>query len=370
MKKTADVVIIGAGIQGLSAAYHLNKIGISDVVIVETETIGAGSSGRSAAMLTRMAGSQAMIEIANFGFHEYMSFEEELGTDPEYSRIGLLSLSGDQKVADELRRASTFKQAMGIDSQILTPQEIKQLVPVVNTEDLLTGVLLPEDGIIDPHSIMQGYARNARRLGTTIHEGVKAAGIQSSAGKVSGVMTTTGLIPSGWVVNAAGAQASAVGGWVGVDMPIDNRLRSIFVTQAFPQIPDDTPFVHDDDAEWYYRKEGPGVLMGMGKQKADKPLESANLEFLAKVVEVAMHRVPILAEAEIMTGWTGIRPLTPDDVPIIGPIEGLEGYVNSCGWGGMGVTGAPAGGQLVAEFIYTGQTKSIDLEPFLLSRFT
>ena len=160
-----------------------------------------------------------------------------------------------------------------------------------------------------------------------------------------------------------------VGRWVGLDMPIDNRRRSIFITQPFPQIPDGTPMVHDDDVAWYYRKEGPGVLIGMGSEEATEVSWSVNWDFLPQMVEYAMHRVPVLAEAEIMRGWSGIRSLTPDGVPIIGPVDGLEGFVNSCGWGGEGVTGAPAGGQLVAEIIHTGKAESLDVASFLLSRF-
>ena len=368
MKDTADVVIIGAGIQGLSAAYHLNRMGVRDVAVVEMESIGAGSSGRSAAMLTRQVATGPMVKLAQFSFDEYMVFEDELGVSPGYKPTGLLSI-GSVSLSDEMRSAAQQRRAMGIPAQILSPYEIRELVPVVNTDDIAVGVLVGDDGTIDPHSIMQGYASNARRLGTVITEGVKATCIRLSGDRLTGVEMTDGFIATGWVVNAAGAQASQVGKWVGLDIPIDNRRRNIYITAPFPQIPDDTPMVHDDDAEWYYRKEGPGVLMGMGIEKTTDVSMSINREFLINVVEYAMHRVPILAEAKIMNGWSGIRSLTPDHSPIVGPVAGLQGYVNLCGWGGLGVTGAPAGGQLVAEHITSHSERFLDVEPFLLSRF-
>lgn len=368
MRETADVVVVGAGIQGLSAAYHLNKIGIQNVVVVEMETIGAGSSGRSAAMLTLQRANEPSVRLAQLSYGKYMAFEDELDVDTGYRPVGFLTVCG-EALARQTRDGAELRQALGVRTEILSPAGVRDLVPAVNTDDIALGVLGVDDGVIDPHMIMQGYAAAARRMGTEINEGVTAMGIQVAGGSVTGVETTHGPVATPWVVNAAGAQAAEVVRWVGLDIPIENRRRSIFVTQPFPQIPDDTPMVHDDDVEWYYRKEGPGVLMGMGTEEATTVSWSINWDFLPRVVDYALHRVPILAEAEIMRGWSGIRSLTPDGRPVIGLVDGVDGFVNLCGWGGQGVTGAPAGGQLVAEIIHTGRAESLPIEPFLLSRF-
>jgi sarcosine oxidase subunit beta len=369
VRDTADVVVIGAGIQGLSAAYHLNRIGIRNVVVVEMETIGAGSSGRSAAMLTLQRITEPTIRLAQFSYREYMAFEEVMGVAPGFQPTGYLIIAG-QAIDAKERELAGLRQQLGVRTDILSPEQVQEMLPVVNVEDITIGVWGPDDGIIDPHSIMQGYASNARRLGTEIEEAVRATGIQVAGGKVQAVETTNGVIATPWVVNAAGVQATEVGRWVGIEIPIDNRRRSIFVTGPFPHIPDDTPFVHENGPEWYYRKEGPGVLMGIGTETADTVSWTVNKALLPDLIDAAVHRVPILKEADIMRGWTGMRALSPDGRPIIGPVDDVEGYVNSCGWGGEGVTGAPAGGQLVAEYIFAGQTETLPLKSFLLSRFS
>jgi glycine/D-amino acid oxidase-like deaminating enzyme len=297
-----------------------------------------------------------------------MDFEAELGTDPEYKRIGTLSIAT-ESVADSSLTMAQMRQAAGVETKILSPQEVQQRCPEINVEDVAAGIWGPEDGIIEAQSIMLGYKDGAARLGAIVYQGVQATGITLDGGQVSGVETTAGTISTGWVVNAAGADATEVSSWVGIELPIDNRARCIYVTDAFPQIPDDTPFVYDNEYHWYYRKEPPGVLMGMGELKGRQASSAIDRAYFPEVIDVAIHRVPALEQARIAHGWVGIRSLTPDSHPILGPVDGIGGYVNSCGWGGEGVMHAPMGGQLVAEFIRDGVTSTYNLEPFLYERF-
>jgi glycine/D-amino acid oxidase-like deaminating enzyme len=171
------------------------------------------------------------------------------------------------------------------------------------------------------------------------------------------------------VVNAAGAEAAKVGKWVNLDLPIDNRVRNIYVTAPFSQMGEHMPFVYESGPDWYFRREGPGILFGMGKRRLDTAAMTIDWPYLNEVMDVALHRVPVLGEAGIASGWSGIRPLTPDGRPILGAMEGLEGYVNDCGWGGEGIMHSPIGGQLVAEWIHDGKTTTFPIEPFLLGRF-
>lgn len=368
MPASAEVVIIGAGIQGLSAAYHLAKRGVRDVVVVEKEFIGAGSSGRSASMIMLQMNGELKIRLCQTCMDRYLAFEDELGIDPEYDPIGTLLLA-DASVAGQARQQAELRQQLGVETHILSPAEINDYAPLVNVEDLALGVWGPRDGGVEAQSIMLGYRDGARRLGGQVRQGVAATGIVVEGGRVVAVETTEGRIDTPVVVNAAGADAIAVAGWVGVDLPIDVRRRSIYVTSAFPQVPADHPFTYDVAKEWYFRKEGPGVLIGMGKEKGGSASDSINTALLDAVIDVAIQRVPALAEAGIQSGWTGLRPLTPDNLPILGPVEGLDGYVNDCGWGGEGVMLAPVGGQLIAEFVADGAATTFPLDPFLLARF-
>lgn len=368
MKSRADVVIIGGGIQGTSAAYHLAKLGVPDIVLVEADIVGSGSSGRSAAMILLQMSREMTIRMSQESFKEYMSFADEFGAEIGYKPTGYLHLAT-QGIADQLRSEVDLQRRNGVPTELLSPADIARVVPAVNVEDLVLGSICWQDGVIDPHSVMQGYVRRARLLGAEIDEQVQATGIVIEKGRVTGVQTTAGLIATPIVVNAAGPRAVQVGGWVGLDLPIRNFKRTIFITDRFDAIPDNAPFVMDLAVEWYFRKEGKGILMGMGLEESTTFEPQLEWEFLDTLTRHALHRAPVLANARVMRGWAGLRPLTPDDYPILGPVPSLAGFINDCGWGGHGVMHAPIGGQLIAELIADGETSTMDLAPFRLERF-
>jgi sarcosine oxidase subunit beta len=362
------VVIIGGGIQGGSVAYHLAQRGIRDIVLVEADLIGSGSSGRSAAMILLQMSREMTIRMSHESFKEYLQFEQELGVEIGYRPIGYLHLAT-HAVAAELRAQVELQRMLGVPVEVLAPAEIAQLVPAVNVEDIVFGSICRRDGVIDPHAVMQGYVQQARRLGADVNEKVEATGIMLDKGRVTGVQTTAGMILTGTVVNAAGPRAAQVGEWVGLKLPIKNFKRTIFVTDRFDEIPEDTPFVMDVAEEWYFRKEGRGILMGMGMEESTGFEPQLEWEFLDAIIQRAMHRAPVLANARVMRGWAGLRSLTPDDYPILGPVDGVPGFVNACGWGGHGVMHAPIGGRMISEWIADGKTTTLALEPFLLNRF-
>jgi sarcosine oxidase, subunit beta len=241
----------------------------------------------------------------------------------------------------------------------------------VNVADIEFGAVCWQDGIIDPHMVMQTYVQRARKLGVEICENVEATGIvlDVARNRVVGVRTTEGLISTPVVVNAAGARAVQVASWVGVHLPITNYKRTVFITDRFDEIADDAPFVNDAAVEWYFRKEGKGILMGMGREESTTYEPQLEWEFLDAIIERALYRAPILANARVMRGWAGMRSLTPDDYPILGRAPSVDGFINACGWGGHGVMHAPIGGALIAELIADGKATTLDLMPFRLERF-
>lgn len=367
MKNRAEVVIIGGGIQGTSAAYHLANKGVRDIVLVEADMIGSGSSSRSAAMILLQMSRETTIRLSQEAFPEYLNFQDEFGVDSGYKPTGYLHVAT-RDVAEELKRQVDLQREMGVPSEILSPEDLKRLVPAVNLDDIVFGSICWKDGMIDPHSVMQAYVRQARQMGAQIEEKVEATSIVVENHRVVAVETTAGRIATSVVVNAAGPRARQVGEWVGLKLPITNYKRTIFVTKPFDAIPDNYPFVMDLAAEWYFRKEGKGILMGMGTEESSSYEPQLEWEFLDLMTQHALHRAPVLANARVMKGWAGLRPLTPDDCPLLGPVEGIEGYINDCGWGGHGVMHAPIGGRLTAEWIADGKA-SMALTPLLLSRF-
>jgi sarcosine oxidase subunit beta len=367
-RSSAHVVVIGAGVQGLSAAYYLTSFGITDVVVVEKSRIGAGSSSRSASMLMLQRESEPKIRLSQYSYSRFMEFGMEMGVGIGFRRIGSLSIVPEGERAVALERASLRKQ-LGVRTNVLTPSEIVDMVPQLNVDDIACGIFGPDDGVFKPQAIMDGYSQKAVEHGAAVELRRLATGIRVEGHRVVGVETNEGFISGPFVVNAAGADAIEVAHWVGAELPLENATRSIYLTGPTPSIRDDVPLVEDAGAHWYFRREGAGVLIGMGREKHQPASDTPNLEFLPTVREFAKHRVPILADFEVAGGWSGIRPLTPDLTPILGPIDGVEGFVNSCGWGGEGIMHAPAGGSIVASFIAGKKHPQFDLEPFLLSRF-
>jgi len=368
MKETAEVVIIGAGIQGTSVAYHLARKGMTDVIVVEMNTIGSGSSGRSAAMIVRNVSRSTRLALTRISWEAYQCFGEELGVEPGYEPIGYLGL-----VTHRQAQAHEVQRDVDFPSRVLDPKEIDELLPGLYLEDVAFGLYKPESGLVDPHSIYTAYATAARRLGVRIYEGVEATGLKIQNGRVSGVEPTAGVIATPRLVNAAGFRSRQVGAWAGLDLPIINLKRHIFfVTALVPPFTGPIPFVHDLEADWYFRREGPGLIMGMGKSPSNEEDPKVAWPFLQEVVEYALYRAPSLAEARVMRdrSWAGLRPVTPDEDPILGEAPSLPGFFNCCGWGGHGVMHAPAGGLLTAELIVDGKVTSGDIIPFLVDRFT
>lgn len=368
MRTTADVVVIGGGIQGLSCLYHLAAKGIKNISLVELDLLGSGSSGRSAAMLMLSMSRVDTIALSFVAWKEYMAFPELFGESTHFKQIGYMTVAT-QAAEHALREEIEIQQKMNVPIEILDPQQVKEIVPAVNIEDIVLGAICRSDGVIDPHAVMQAYARAAKQLGAELNERVQATGIVQENGRVIGVETTAGVISTPLVVNATGARAKEVGSWVGLDLPIKNYQRHIFITDEFKAIPQNTPFVMDLEVEWYFRKEGDNVLMGMGREESTGFEPQFVPEFQEQLIERAALRAPILLDAKILRGWAGLRALTPDDLPVLGYAPGIDGFVNCCGWGGHGVMHAPVGGILTAEIIADGKATSMDITPFKYERF-
>lgn len=368
MKTSADVVIIGGGIQGLSLAYCLTQKGVHDLLLLEMNTLGSGSSGRSAAIIGHTFQTEHSLPLTRWSFAAFRRFEEELGTGPDFEPLGVLLLAGAQSAADLRARHALLRQ-QGLDSQVLAEDDILRLTPGLNLSDIELGVFNPGEGAIDPHVIMMAYAQAARRQGATLVEGVRATGLQIHGGRVVGVETSEGSVAAPCVVNAAGYNARQVAAWAGQGLPITNVKRHIFVTGPVPDYAEPIPFTYEMDLPWYMRREGPGLLIGMGNAESDEEDPQVDWAFLDEVIEHSIHRAPPLEEAGVKTAWAGLRPLTPDDDPILGPASTLAGFWNDCGWGGHGIMHAPAGGAALAEWIVDGAPAVVDIRPFVAERF-
>jgi len=368
VKKTASVVIVGGGIQGLSLAYHLAVLGVTDVRLVEAHTLGSGSSGRSAAIIGHGFPAEEDLALTRLSFAAVERFQEEMGAAPGYEPIGCLLLAGVEEAPGVRRRHAVLKQ-LGVDSRLIGGDDILRLTPELDLDGIEVALHVPRDGNLDPHSMMEAYAHQARRRGAELVEEARATGLQVRGGRVVGVETTAGPIATPCVVNAAGFRAREVAGWAGMRLPIMNLKRHIFVTGPVAAYARPIPFTYEMGVSWYMRREGPGLILGMGAVESDEEDAQVDWSFLDEVIGQSLRRAPALADAGVKTGWAGLRPVTPDDHPILGEASHLGGFYSDCGWGGHGVMHAPAAGLALAELIAHGQAKAFDLEPYRAERF-
>lgn len=366
--QSAQVVIIGGGIQGLSLAYHLACRGLTDVCLVEKDTLGSGSSGKSAAVIGLAFQGDTCLPLTLASLEAVRRFEDEMDASPDYDPIGSLILARPQSVP-WLRQRYALLQAAGVEGHLVEPAEIDRLTPGLSLDEIKTGLYLPHEGVLDAHCIMMAYAAQARRRGVRILEGVRATGLSIGADGIEGVDTTTGTIACEWVVNAAGNQAREVAAWAGLALPIRLVKRHIAVTGPVTTYAGPIPFTYEIEPTWYMRREGPGLLLGMGSDEVETPDERVDAKTIERLIDYSIFRAPALEQAGLMTSWAGLRPVTPDDNPILGPAAHLRGFVNDCGWGGHGVMNAPAAGLALAELITGGQAISIDIGPYGAGRF-
>jgi sarcosine oxidase subunit beta len=368
-RRTAEVAIIGGGIMGASTAYHLAQRGCTDIVILEKDLLAQASTGLSAGGIRQQFSHPANIRLSQEAVRVFERFEQDFGADMEFRQVGYLFLAQSEDVWQEFLTNVEIQLQHGVPVEVLSPAEMKYRWPYLNVEDLCGGTFCPEDGYADPYMAAMGFASAARRLGVRIEEQTRVKRICAEGGRVTGVETTRGSLSSPVVVNVAGPWGGEVSRMAGIELPVEPYRRQVFVTQAFEAIPKPVPMILDIEPAFYFRGEGPGVLMGMSDPD-EPPSFNTNVDygFLERVIDKAIHRAPILEDAEIGRGWGGLYAITPDDNPIIGPLPALQGFYCAIGFSGHGFQQAPTVGRILSELILEGET-GFDLSPFAHDRF-
>ena len=368
--KTASIVIIGGGVVGCSIAYHLARRGQRDVVVLERETVGSGTTSKAAGGIRAQFSTETEIRFSLESLRVLQNFTEEFGVDPGFKQIGYLFLVSDEKDLRAFETRIALQKRLGVDVRVITPKEAQAIVPALHVDDLIAAVWGPQDGLAGPAEVTQGFAKRARELGAGIVEGVEVTAIDVAGGRVRGVRTTQGETTAPVVINAAGPTAARVGRLAGVTLAVFPRRRHIFFTEPFPELPGPVPLTHDQASGFYFRKEMEQVLLSPGDvqdigQDQIVPMDWGKLD---ETVTKAVHRLPLIERAKIAGGWAGLRPLTPDDHAILGPAPGVDGFFLAVGFGGHGFQHSPMTGRMVAEWILDGKP-SMDLSLFNPARF-
>ena len=368
----ADVVIVGAGIMGVSTAYHLARRRAGRVVVLERDEVCSGSTALASGGIRHQYANRIGIELTRRSIETYEHFADEFGVDPRFRQHGYLILVTTDAEQIQAERNVALQQSLGVDVRLLAPEEIRRRFPYLATDDLRGATYSPRDGYADPYLATTAIAARARELGVTIRTGCEVVGVTRTPDRVEGVVTREGLVPAPVVVVATGAWSGVVGRLAGVDIPVAPLRRSKFITAPFPfdAIPEATPFVIDPHLGISLRREGPGVLLGIGRREEAGSFSTALDWGLAEpLVERAVRRAPVLADAQLMRTWSGLYEMTPDQTGIVSIVPGVAGLHVIAGFSGHGFMHGPIAGQLMAELILDGRATTLDATPLALDRF-
>jgi sarcosine oxidase subunit beta len=370
MKRSAEVVIVGGGCMGASVAYHLSRRGVTDVVLVEREKLLAtGSTGRNAGGVRHQFSNEANIRLSIESIGLLERFADEVGQPIDFHQDGYLFLLSQPSSVETFRANVALQRRLGVDVQWLDAQQAAALAPGLDVAGVAGATFCQRDGVADPNGVTMGFARAAQAAGVSIERDTEVTGIEVRAGRVAGIETTRGRIDAPVVVNAAGPHARSIGRMAGVDVPVDPYRRHIFIAAVNGGVPASRILVIDFDTTFYFHREGAGLLFGMGDPDETPTFDiTVQWDFLPQVIEVAVQRLPALADASISHAWAGLYEVTADGNPIIGPTEGVDGFYQINGFSGHGFQHSPAAGRILADLI-SGRDPGFDVSPFAHARF-
>ena len=383
MKSSAEAVIIGGGCMGASLAWHLARRGLTDVVLLEREpALGAASTGRNAGGVRHQFSNEANIRLSIESIALFEQFEQEVGSPIDFHQHGYLFLLSSDASMEAFRRNVALQRALGVTVDVLTPHEARHLAPGLAIDGIVGATFCAKDGIADPNGVTMGFARGAVALGAEVVRECEVTAVRTSGGRVVGVATSRGPIDAPIVVDAAGAWAGQVAALAGLDVAVAPLRRHIFIAQpAEPgawehlegrsdaPVPPNRIMVIDFETTFYFHREGAGLLFGMGDPAEASGFDTTvRWDFLPRVTEVAVSRLPALADASVSHAWAGLYEMTPDHNPIIGGSRDLAGFYVIAGFSGHGFQHSPAAGRILADII-TGHDPQFDIAPFTLERF-
>jgi len=374
MPKSADVVIIGAGIVGSSIAFHLTQAGCKNVLVIERETRqGLGSTGKSMGGVRAQFATEVNIRMSAYSIPLFARFEEATGHPSGYKPHGYLFMATNEWHLDYLRKNMKRQKALGVkDVRELSPDDIRSVLPQLRSDDIIGGSFCPTDGFVDPESVMNGFMARAIERGAELWRGTQVTGIYSDHATVSGVLTSQGGVSAPVIVNAAGPWGASLARLAGVELPVQPLRRMLIPTEPFPGLPERLPMMIDMSTGWHFRQEGLGLIMAWAHPD-EKPGFHTEFDpaYIEKSLTHAASRVPAFADLEVNPRrcWAGLYEMSPDHHAILGPSPDLRGFYFANGFSGHGVMHSPATGRILADLILNGETHLIDAKDLNVQRF-
>jgi 4-methylaminobutanoate oxidase (formaldehyde-forming) len=370
LPSSARVVIIGGGISGCSVAYHLAKLGWTDIVLLERKKLTSGTTWHAAGLVGQLRASQNMTRLAKYSADLYRTLEAETGLATGLRQCGSITVALTAERQEELRRQAAMARVFGVEVNELSPSDILSLYPHLNMKDVVSGVHLPGDGQADPGNIALALAKGARMLGAQIVEGVIVNEVTQADGRVTGVTwqqgEETGTIATGHVVNCGGMWGRDLAARNGVTLPLHACEHFYIVTESIPGLAQ-LPVLRVPDECAYYKEDAGKILLGAFEPKA-KPwgMDGIPTDFcfdqlpedfdhFEPILEAAVNRMPILGEAGIHTFFNGPESFTPDDRYYLGEAPELTGYWVAAGYNSIGIVSSGGAGMALAQWMNDGE---------------
>jgi len=375
LKQSADVVIIGGGVEGCSIAYNLANDGCGNVVLIEKNALASGSTGKSCGIIRTHYSQEILMEMAHMSMSVFGRFEDEFEAQSGFVTNGLVFL-GTIEETPGLREVTAMQQKLGIRAELISPDSIPKYHPDIKVENVDLASYEPDAGFADPYGVTVGFAGAARRLGVEINEGVEATGIEVEDGRIEAVLTSDGRIATRRVVNAAGPWGRRVGRMVGVDLPLFPIRFQEAVMRPASDYSLSMPTVFDQRTICYYRPESGGFMIFGGGvieiQTIDDPdnyEEKPDAEWVENVADTLVNTMSDAHDMKYIRGWAGPITVTPDFNPLLGEVDEVEGFYVAGGFSGHGFKLSPMVGKCMAELILGGEATSIDIAPMRPSRY-
>ena len=364
----ASAVVIGGGVIGSSVAYHLAKLGWSDVVQLERNKFSCGTTWHAAGLVGTMRANESQARLCEYSMAVLAGLEAETGQSTGFKQVGSLTIAHSVARFEELKRVAAMNNAFGVTRvDIVTPEEIKSIYPYLETGDLLGGSWVAQDGSASPVDITQAFIKGARARGALCLEGVRVTGITRANGRVTGVITDQGEIQADFVVNCGGLWGREIGRMAGVNVPLHACEHYYAHTEKIDGLPSNLPVMRDHDKCAYYREDAGSLLVGAFEPNAvpwgqnGVPLDFAFEELeghmdeqFMPVLEDAMHRVPMLQDVGWRSFFCGPESFTPDDQFHLGEAPELKNFYVACGLNSVGIQTSGGLGRALADWMDTG----------------
>ncbi len=377
----AQVVIIGGGVIGTSVAYHLTKLGWTDVVLVEQGQLSSGTTWHAAGLVGQLRASESGTRLVQYSTELYADLEDEVGLSTGYKRCGGVTVARSEARMTQLRRTAATAEAFDLECELLTPDEAAAHYPIMQVDDLVGGIWLPGDGKANPTDLTGALAKGARQQGARVIERTRVLDVLTADGRVVGVSTDAGDIEAEVVVNCAGQWAKQVGALAGVNVPLHSAEHFYVVTEPFEGVHTDLPILRDPDGYTYFKEEVGGLVVG-GFEPEAKPwvapdqlpypfefqLLEEDWEHFSILMENALLRIPALEETGIRKFYNGPESFTPDNQFILGEAPEVRNLFVGAGFNSVGIASAGGAGRALAEWIVNGQPTS-DLTAVDIRRF-